>query len=267
VDPFVQRLRPPGGAMVLACFWMGLMNLILRPWSRRRLAVFLPLTLLMLAGVMLEFNRSYLVPIAVLLMLALFINRKNVRMKLLAVLAITAAVVVLFSSATGTLGKYISAAVTRYGSTFSSEAMEAQSQTSREIEINYAWIAIRSAPAFGIGLDELYRPHVPGMLDNLRWYIHNAYIWFWTYFGLAGLAAFVAVLMAVLLRGIFNWAEIKDPFLQASLVGMIFTIVTLAAADLVAPKFYDYVTVPVLAVMIGLVEAIIIKNQALKDGR
>ncbi|MHB1411843.1 MAG: hypothetical protein ACYCXU_01690 [Thermoleophilia bacterium] len=257
VSSLVERLRPPGDALMLFGFWIGIINLVIRPWAWKQVAVFVPLTLLMLTGVILEFNRSYIVPMAGLLLLAVFINRKNVRMKLLAVGAVAAVILLLFASATGTLDKYVNAAVVRYGTTFSSSSLDAQSLVSRQIEDGYAWTAISGSPAFGIPIDELYRPAVPNMMNNLRWYIHDAYIWFWTYFGLAGLAAFVAVLGASLLRVLMNWSKIGDPLLQATVLGIGFALVTLVAADFFAPKFYEFQSVPVVALAVGLVEAII----------
>ncbi len=262
----VQRVRPPGGALDLACFWVGLMNLLLRPWNRKRLALYVPLTLVTLAGVLLEFNRSYFIPIAVLAVLVMLLNRKNVRLKLISLFVVVTVAVLLFATATGTLQKYVGAIITRYGSTFSSQTESTQSLSERDIEDNFAWAAIRSSPAFGISLNDLYRPPVVGMSNDLRWYDHDAYAWIWIYFGMIGLAAFIAALAAVLLRGLFNWGKIRDPFLQAALVGMMLALVTLAVADYVNPKFYEYQTVPVIALMMGLIEAIIIRHKQLLSG-
>ena len=264
VSALVERLRPPGDAFMLFGFWIGIMNLAIRPWTKKRVALFVPLTLLMLTGVLLEFNRSYIVPMLGLLLVAALINRKNVRMKLLAVAAGAAILLVLFAAATGTLDKYVSAIALRYGTTFSSNSLDAQSLLSRQVEDGYAWKAIESSPVFGIGLDQLYRPPVPKMLDNLRWYIHDSFIWFWTYFGLTGLAAFAAMLAAGLLRGVTNWKKIRDPLLQATVLGLVFALITLVAADFYAPKFYEFQTVPVVALAVGLIEAIIYAQK--RDG-
>ena len=262
VDLSVQRLRTPGGTVVLACFWIGLMNIILRPWKRRLLAIYVPLTLVMLVGILLEFNRSYVIPMMVLTVLALFLNKRMVRIKLLATVSITLLGLVLVFAATGQLGNYYDAMMVRYGSAFSSQAMESQSIVSREIEPNYAWQAIRKSPLLGIGLNELYRPPVPGMLDNLRFYIHNSYIWFWTYYGILGLAAFLGMMAVALLRSIFNWRHIRNPVLQASMLGFVFSLATLLAANFAAPKFYDFATVPVVALMLGMTEAITLSNRS-----
>lgn len=257
VDPLVQRLRAPGGSIVQVCFWMGLMNIILRPWNPRRLAVYVPLTLLMLAGILLEFNRSYVIPIIALTGVAMLLHQRAVRIKLVAVFATIAVLLVITSLLTGTMREYVDAFTERYGSAFSEEVFEAQSLTSREIENDYAWDSIRREPLFGIGINEFYRPPVPGMLDNLRWYIHNAYLWYWTYFGLVGLAALVVAVSIVVFRGFANWKRISDPFLQSGLLAFTFTLLTLAAANFYAPRFYEYATVPVVTVILGLSEAII----------
>lgn len=264
VDLSVQRLRAPGGTIVLACFWIGLMNIILRPWNRRLLAIYIPLTLVMLVGILLEFNRSYVIPMMVLIVLALFLNKKMVRIKLLATVSIALLGLVLVFAATGQLGNYYDAVMVRYGSAFSSQAMESQSIVSREIEQSYAWQAIRKSPLLGIGLDELYRPPIPGMLDNLRFYIHNSYIWLWTYYGILGLAAFLGMIAVAMLRSIFYWKHIRNPLLQASLLGFAFSLATLLAANIAAPKFYDFATVPVVALMLGMTESISLASRSKK---
>jgi len=265
VDLSVQRLRAPGGTIVLVCFWIGLMNIILRPWKRRLLAVFIPLTLVMLVGILLEFNRSYVIPMMLLVVLSLLLNKKMVRVKLLTTVLITIIGLVLVFAATGQLGKYYDAVIVRYGSAFSSQTMESQSIVSREIEQTYAWQAIRNSPLLGIGLNELYRPPVPGMMDNLRFYIHNSYIWFWTYYGILGLSAFLGMMAVAILRSIFYWKQIRDPLLQASLLGFAFSVATLMAANIAAPKFYDFATVPVVALMLGMTEAICLASRNKKS--
>ena len=258
VDLAVQRLRAPGGTIELLCFWTGMMSIILQPWSWRRLAFYVPFTLAMLTGMILEFNRSYILPMAALMVLTAFLNRKYVRAKLLSVLVVAVLAVAVLAAFTGAMQKYIEAAVVRYGSALSSQSLESQSVTSRQIEQTYAFRAISDSPVFGIGLDELYRPPVPGMLDNLRWYIHNSYLWFWTYFGFIGLAAFLGVMGMSVIRSVVYWKRIKDPLLQSALLGCGFSLATLLAANFAAPKFYDYATVPVVALILGLSEAIII---------
>ncbi|MHB8793152.1 MAG: O-antigen ligase family protein [Thermoleophilia bacterium] len=261
VDLTVQRLRAPGGTIVLACFWIGMMNIILRSWTVRRLAFYVPFTLVMLTGMILEFNRSYIIPMAGLLVLSTLLGRKNVRVKLLTVFAALVLALVIIATFTGVLQNYLDAAATRYGSAFSSQSLQSQSVTSRQIEQDYAWESIKGAMIFGIGLDEYYRPPVPGMLDNLRWYIHNSYIWFWTYFGLVGLVAFLGMIGTAVIRSVINWKRISDPLLQTALLGCGFSLTTLLAANFAAPKFYDYATVPVVAVMLGMVEVIILRER------
>ncbi len=258
VDLTVQRLRAPGGTIELACFWIGMMTIVLRTWTLRRLMFYVPFTLAMLTGLILEFNRSYILPMAGLLVLSTLLGRKNVRIKLLAVAAVAVLTIAVFATVTGSAQKYIDAATVRFGSALSSQSLESQSVTSREIEQDYATQAIKSSPLFGIGLDEYYRPPVLGLLDNLRWYIHNTYYWFATYFGFVGLAAFLGVIGTSIIRCVLNWKKITDPVLQAALLGFAFSLMTLLAANIAAPKFYDYATVPVVAVMLGMVEAIIL---------
>ena len=266
VDLAVQRLRAPGGTLELMCFWTGMMSIVLQPWTWKRLAFYVPFTLAMLTGMILEFNRSYILPMAGLLVLTALLNRKYVRAKLLSVLAVAAIAVLILMAVTGTMQKYIEASVLRYGSALSSQSLESQSVTSREIEQTYAFEAISKSPAFGIGLDELYRPPVPGMLDNLRWYIHDAYLWFWTYFGFVGLAAFLSVIALSILRSLTYWKRVKDPLLQSALLGSAFSLATLLAANFAAPKFYDLAVVPVVAVLLGMSEAIIIWERSRDRG-
>lgn len=263
VNEAILRLRTPGGTIELLCFWMGMMNIILRPWTWRRLAFYVPFTLAMLTGLILEFNRSYIIPMAGLLVFSTMLSRRNVRIKLFTLAAATVVVLAVAMSYSGALQEYADAASSRYGSAFSSQSLEAQGVTSRQIEQKYAWQKIEGAMLFGIGLDEFYRPPVPGMMDNLRWYIHNSYIWFWTYFGLVGLLAFLGMMATGIIRCITKWKRISDPLLQAALLGSGFSLVTLLAANLAAPKFYDDAVVPVVAVMLGLIEVIILRQRRL----
>ncbi|MHB8859005.1 MAG: O-antigen ligase family protein [Thermoleophilia bacterium] len=267
VDLAVQRLRAPGGTVELLCFWTGMMSIILQSWTWRRLAFYIPFTLLMLTGMVLEFNRSYILPMAGLLLLTALLNRKYVRAKLISVLVVAVVAVAVLTLVTGAMQKYVEAAVVRYGSALSSQSLESQSLYGRNVETDYALQAISGSPVFGIGLDEFYRPPVPNMLDNLRWYIHNSYLWFWVYFGGIGLLAFLAVIGTSIIRSIIYWKRIADPLLSSALLGSGFTLATLVAANIAAPKFYDYATVPVVALMVGLIEAIILwERQRARQG-
>jgi hypothetical protein len=261
VDPSILRLRAPGGSFVQVCFWMGMMNMILRPWNPHRLALYLPLTLLMITAILLEFNRSYVIPILVLIVLAMLLNRRAVRLKIASLVAVFTIVIVVVSLSTGAVSGYLGAFAERYSSAFSSETFETQSLNSRTIEDEYAWDSINREPVFGIGIDELYRPSVAGMLDNLRWYIHNAYLWYWVYFGFIGLAALLVAISVAVVRGMLNWKKISDPFLQAGVIALVFTLLTLSIASFYAPRFYEYGTVPVVAVIIGLIEAIVVTDR------
>ncbi len=267
VDLAVQRLRAPGGTVELLCFWTGMMSIILQPWAWRRLAFYIPFTLLMLTGMVLEFNRSYILPMAGLLLLTAFLNRKYVRSKLISVLVVAVVAVAILTLVTGAMQKYVEAAVVRYGSALSSQSLESQSLYGRNVEQDYALQAISGSPIFGIGLDQFYRPPVPNLLDNLRWYIHDSYLWFWVYFGIIGLVSFLAVIGSAIVRSIIYWKRIADPLLSSALLGCGFTLTTLLAANIAAPKFYDYATVPVVALMVGLVEAIILwERQRTRQG-
>ncbi|MHB0866611.1 MAG: O-antigen ligase family protein [Thermoleophilia bacterium] len=261
VDMSVMRLRAPGGTFMLACFWIGMMNLALRTWSWKRLAVYIPVTLLMLLGILLEFNRSYVIPMMLLFVAAMLLNRERVRAKMLTMIMVVVLAVSVLLITTTLINSYVDAVFVRFGTAFSSQSLESQSILGREIEQQYAWEAIRKAPLFGIALDEFYRPPVPNLLDNLRWYIHDAYIWIWTYFGIVGLASFLFVLGAAITRSLINWKRISDPLLQTTVLGFSFTLATLMFANLAAPKFYEFASVPVVAVMLGLMEAIIISSR------
>lgn len=261
VDPSILRLRAPGGSLVQVCFWMGLMNIILRRWTPRLLTIYAPLTLLMLTAILLEFNRSYVIPIVALVGVAMLLNQRAARLKLATMLAVIAMALLMLSLTTGEVGDYVNAFTERYGSAFAHETFETQSLNSRMIENGYAWDSIRKAPVFGIGINEYYRPPVPGMLDNLRWYIHDAYLWYWVYFGFIGLAALIVALVTAAARGLLNWKKVHDPFLRAGLLSLTFTLLTLAAASFYAPRFYEYGTVPVVAMIMGLTEAIIFADR------
>lgn len=265
VDPTILRLRAPGGALVQVCFWMGLMNIILRDWTPRRMALYVPLTALMLTAILLEFNRSYVIPIAALAGLAMLLNRRGVRLKLAAILAIFVMILVSLSLITGTVSDYVTAFSERYGSAFAEETFKTQSLNSRKIENEYSWESIRSAPVFGIGINEYYRPPVAGMLDNLRWYIHDAYLWYWVYFGFIGLAALLVALAVAVARGLFNWGKVEDPFLQAGVLALVFTLLTLSVASFYAPRFYEYGTVPVVALIVGMIEAIVSRARKARE--
>lgn len=261
VDVDILRLRAQGGSLVQVCFWMGLMNMILRPLDFKRLAIFLPLTILMLTGILLEFNRSYVIPMIGLMGVALLLNRPAVRAKIAMLLMLFAFLIVGLSLVTGVVGEYLTAFGERYSSAFTEETFETQSLNSRKIENTYAWESIRKEPVFGIGIEEYYRPPVPGMLDNLRWYIHNGYIWYWVYYGFLGLAALVAAVAVAVFRGFTGWQKVKDPFLQSGVLALTFTMMTLAIANFYAPRFYEYGTVPVVALIVGMIEAIVVRNR------
>ncbi|MHB0914834.1 MAG: O-antigen ligase family protein [Thermoleophilia bacterium] len=261
VDVDILRLRAPGGSLVQVCFWMGLMNMVLRPLEFKRLALYLPLTMLMLTGILLEFNRSYVVPMIGLMGVAMLLNRPAVRAKITLLLLVATFAVVGLSMVTGVIGEYLAAFSERYTSAFAQETFKTQSLSSRKIENTYAWESISEEPVFGIGIDEYYRPPIPGMLDNLRWYIHNGYIWYWVYFGFIGLAALVAAVVAAVYRGFTGWQKVQDPFLQSGVLALTFTMLTLAIANFYAPRFYEYGTVPVIALIVGMIEAIVVRSR------
>jgi O-antigen ligase len=125
----------------------------------------------------------------------------------------------------------------------------------RQVENRYAMSIVRAHPIAGIGFAVDYRPSIYGPEDNLQRFIHNGYLFILIKTGGLGMAAFLWLSLAFVIRGLRSLRGIEDPFCRAVVIGSITAYTGIAFANSVAPYFIQDWGVATLGLMMGIGEA------------
>ena len=75
--------------------------------------------------------------------------------------------------------------------------------------------------------------------------------------GLTGFCFFFWFYLVFLVRAMKHWRHVQDKFLKSALLGFMISGIVILPSALVIPIFLDWFSLVVIAVMIGLSEAII----------
>ncbi len=131
----------------------------------------------------------------------------------------------------------------------------------RIIETDYALRSIRENPLLGIGPGSEYRPPLEREIlwneYGLRWYIHNAYLWITVLLGFAGLLPFLALSALYVLRTVYFWRFIDDPFFRAVYLGLGLSFFGQLISNNTQPTFFDGPGQSIYPTIVGVSEAIL----------
>lgn len=256
------RILPPGQILIFIGLLTAASVIIAGTRSAAGRLVYFGVLCLVGVAVLLTYNRNYWVAAAISMACLWVLVPWAKRMRLLALVA-TVAIVLVVSAAMlasrGGAGKETVEAVSvRVASLFSGEELRTSSSLEdRFIENGYALQRIKEHPFFGIGLANHYRPAVFGPDDELTYYVHNGYLWLLTDFGAAGLIFFLWFYCGSLLRYWKVWRFIEEGFLKAALAGFTVSSIGILAMAFVNPVFLQRYSIVAISLLLGLSEAII----------
>jgi hypothetical protein len=261
------RILPPGQTLVFVTF---IMSICMITFTRDRQILFsgsFYLVLLLGAGVVLTYNRSYWVTAILGIMLLLLITATENKIRLAALLTVVlifgGSTLALFGGTEGKIGATINAVTYRFTSIFAGKELRHSSPVDdRRIENEYAVEQIKKHPLLGIGLGNDYRPQIYGPEDTLNNYVHNAYLWLLTDMGIVGFLFYCWFYFRFLIRAARNWQRITDIFLQSAVVGFLISGVAMLLMALYIPVFMEWFSIVVIASMAGLTE-VLIRNSEL----
>ncbi len=255
------RILPPGQTLVFVMFITSTCSLVFLREKPIPISPHFWLILILGAGIVLTYNRSYWIAVilgaAILMMISARENRTRLWGVLVMVLVLGGSLFFTFSGSGGKLGATADAVSERFTSLFAgSELTRSGPVDHRRIENSYAIEQIKNHPLLGIGLHNDYRPKIYGRDDNLSHYVHNAYLWLLADMGIIGFLSFFWFYTLFLVRAFRNWKRIPDNLLKAAVAGFMISGVVMLSMALVIPIFLEWFSITVLAVMIGLTEAI-----------
>jgi O-Antigen ligase len=250
VEAGISRFPAPHdiflGAMLLLATWV-----IVWPAGRPRPRILWILMAVALTGLMLSLVRGYWVALVVGLAYLFVSTRTSQRVRLVMG---TILIAVLFASVTAAVNfALLQSVVTR---AVAITAFQDQNVQFRLIENHAAWLQVRERPLVGQGLGTpyLFDRSRYGVAPELRFYIHNNYIWFLQRMGVVGLGLFAWFIVAFLVttRRLPPGAEDADPWLSGLVRGARVMIVGLLVASITSPQFNTKENVAAIATVVGL---------------
>jgi len=262
------RILPPGDIVVFVMFIMAisLMSFVHKPLFAS--GVFY-LAFLLGIGNLLTFNRNYWASIIIVLFIfAVLISGKEKR-RFVAIAAAAAIIFIIVMppliNSGGRPAAYYDSIRLRFSSLFTpTDTYKSESLEWRKLENRYAWRSFVRHPILGIGLGQNYRPRIypmdydsRGRKRELMSYIHNGYLDLLVDMGLIGFLPFLWFLLRVLTRGFSAWKKLDDPQDKGLVLGFTLSGMAIMLSAMLTPRFSDWAGILVIAVTMGLIEAII----------
>jgi O-antigen ligase len=251
----VVRVFPPGAFLLFATLVLVISLLLFD--SRAPRLVLYGLTTLLAIGIVITFSRVLWLLTGLAVLMLLYKATIGPRLHLLLGLGMVILLSLSIASAYIPLVEIKSALFQRFASIFSGDLFATSSAQDRGVEFSYAWNAIKRWPLFGGGLGHVYRPAVFGPTDSETDFIHNSYLWVWKDLGLIGLLPFLILISMAVYRGI-TWSDsMPHGFHRAVVLANGVSLLCLAAFALQGSPFIGNWNLSVIAVLIGLNEALI----------
>jgi hypothetical protein len=231
----VFRILPPGQSLILVAFIVSTVTLVLtrfRPSSMLRLLQWGLLGLV----VLLTFNRTYWVAVAVELLLLGYLVKGHDRRRLIgwsllvAFLGTVTLIAAVYEPESPT-ASLASASYQRLRTLVDPDTPREDSLEMRYVEYEYAVPQVSSLPLIGLGIGSRYRPWDPridweapgGLGFDGRAYIHNGHLWILLQSGLLGYLCFAWMSLTFLARGFRQWRRIPDPRTRAAVLGLLWS--------------------------------------------
>jgi O-antigen ligase len=214
-------------------------------------------------GEILTFQRNYWLTIISIAILLFFIVSRIERIRFIRWLILSVVLLAIMFNFPGFPIRYWNAAVDRLSRGMQLETLVGDTSTQYRVDETKAAIqSIIAKPVLGIGLGNFYRPAFQfedptNVEENLRWYIHNSYLWVWIDMGLIGLIPFLWFYLAAIIKHLLQWRRIRDSKLQAVMLGGSLGILGQSISNLVAPNFIQTWILVIFPIVIGMNEVIL----------
>jgi len=255
------RILPPGQTLIYVMFITIVCHLVIinKPFFKKSWTFIL--FIIIGIAICLTYNRSYWIAIIFSSNILILITATKVKIRIMAisfiVLILISLSLPLLLRTSPKMQKTLISFSDRFTSIFKAKQIYYGGSISwRKMENRIAIEKIKKYPIFGIGLANAYRV-ARGNYDSLTGYAHNGYIWITVQMGLLGLFAFLWFYTKFLIRGFVRWKSVKDQFLRSSILGFTLSGLGILLVNIVNPIFMQWFSIVVIAVMIGLTEAII----------
>jgi hypothetical protein len=247
--------------------------LLLQEPNRIRQLLYLGLWSFILIGVLITFSRSIWGGYAIAMVFLFFglINKEKERFVKLFLLIAVLGVLTLSILSLGTENRiktFVNASITRALTLVNPETYLDESKDTfrwRDFEYKWAGIQIVQHPFIGLGLGAKYRP----LLPSIDWtgfegrsFVHNAHVWIMVKTGIfGGYLAFFWFSIAYIIRGLRRGRILTDPIMKAIVLGCVFTYIAVFVGSITAPMLMLYSTTPIIGIMTGLSEAVLLLNK------
>jgi O-antigen ligase len=268
----VTRILPPGLSIVLVSFCALLCILVLEKTKSLKWLKFLQCGLLGTAFLF-TFLRSYWAVLIIVLFLLGYIfrgydRRRLIRWGLVAIFSAAMILLVIFSDPGSRAARLAGASVDRLSTLGRSGTFQGKDSSLnwRKIENRYAFSTIASHPLIGLGMGAKYRPRDTRIdqrdaisTNYFRGFIHNGHLWILLQSGLIGYLSLMWLSLAFLIRGFRYWRSIANDRMRGVVLG--FTLVYLAVliAAVVNSTFTRWYWTPVIGIIMGTNEVILMK--------
>lgn len=262
----ITRILPPGQSLVLLALINSIAALIFDERSTFKLLYFIQIGLLGTA-VVLTFNRSFWVSVAIAVIVLAYVTKALNRRRLIGlglIILVLIVVVVMYASIEprSQIAQLGTAFFERFLTLGRASTLQESSLEWRYVENEYVLPNILSQPLFGLGLGSQYRPFDPridylGREWDARRYIHNGHFWIMLKTGLLGYLSLATLSVIFLVRSFKYWRQIPDPLMQGNVLSFTITYLGILVAAIVSPIFIQWFWTPVLGIMMGINEVVL----------
>jgi hypothetical protein len=268
--PGVTRILPPGQSLVLVALITIPLLLIFDKTPSKYIFRFFLLFIVAIA-VILTFNRSFWVALAIALFLAVFLVSIPEKIRFVNIAIWTAVILIMIlvpvlSFAGSQAQAFVDGFATRFSTLLDPNTLNEGSLQYRVVETQYALPQIAAHPLIGLGLGADYRPWDSridfGSLTYDKFaYIHDGHLWTILKTGLVGYLFFIIFLFLFLQRSLRYWRQIHDPFQKAIVLSFAIAVIGILPATVVDPIFAETYWTPLLGIMMGVNEVIFRLNR------
>jgi O-antigen ligase len=169
-----------------------------------------------------------------------------------------------FAEPESEMGRLVGASYARLATLSSANTINESSLQWRYVENEYALRQIISHPLLGLGLGARYRPFdpridYPRMGWDARGFIHNGHLWILLDTGLLGYLALMWLSLAFLIRGFRYWRRVANYQLKGVVLGFTLVYLAVLVAAVVNSTFVQWRWTPVIGIMIGINEVILMR--------
>lgn len=257
----------PGEGLITVMVIINLIRLITGKVRMKGL-VFIGLLALQMIALIMTFNRTHWLMVFAAVLLTLFVTEWKERDKfvywgVVLVLFIIVIVGIALINPSSDFGHFVMTSLQRGLTMFQLDSYQQTTQSTlrwRDFEYQYGFMQVARHPVIGMGLGAIYRPNLfvidhPNFFGQV--YTHNAHLWLAMKTGLLGYGLFMLFILRFILRGFLGWKKIEDPSQHVLLLAITCVMLTVVIGANIHPFFMTLFWSPLIAVLLGLGEAII----------